>query len=92
MHLLAKFGGHRSYRNGDINSYVNSYMDVFEKAELTALTRHIARFLKSGIPIYNSEVPDTAGREARRRTQAIAKRFAFHANAEADTLNLYVIN
>ena len=40
-------------------------------------------FLKSGIPIYNSEVPDTAGRKTRRRriTQAIAKRFAIHVNA-----------
>ena len=36
-----------------------------------------ARFLKSGIPIYNSEVPDTADRKTRRkrkRTQAIATR------------------
>ena len=43
---------------------------------------HIARFLKSGIPISHSEVPDTAGRKTRRRrTQAIAKRLAFYANA-----------
>ena len=35
-------------------------------------------FLKSGIPIYNSKVPVMA---VRRKTQAIAKRFAFHANA-----------
>ena len=52
MYLLAKFGGHRSYRNGDINSY----MDTLEKAELTTSIRHNARILKSGIPIYNSEV------------------------------------
>ena len=57
MYLLAKSGGHRCYRNGDINSYINSYMDILGKAELTASIRHIARFLKSGIPIYNSEVP-----------------------------------
>ena len=31
-----------------------------EKAELITSIRHIARFPKSGIPIYNSEVPDTA--------------------------------
>ena len=37
--------------------------------------------LKSGIPIYNFEVLDTAGRKMRRRKQAIAKRFAFHVNA-----------
>ena len=51
-------------------------MDVLEKAEVT-----------------NSEVPDTAGRETtRRKTQTIAKRFAFYANAKANTINLYVIN
>ena len=74
MYLLHKFGGHRSYRNGVINSYM--------KTELTASIRHIEIFLKSGISIYNSEVPDTAGRNTRRRrTQVIAKRYAFHANA-----------
>ena len=53
-------------------------MDTLEKAELTASIRHIARFLKSGIPIYDSEVPDNAGRKGRRRrTQAITKRFPF---------------
>ena len=57
-------------------------MDTLVKASPTTSTRHIARFLKSGIPIYNPEVPDTAGRKTgRRRTQAIAKCFAFHANA-----------
>ena len=77
MNLLAKSGDHRSFRNGD----VNSYMDTLEKAEHTASIRHIARFLKSGIPIYNSEVPDTLGRKKRRtKTQEIAKPFAFHAN------------
>ena len=78
MYLLAKFGHHRSYRNGDINSY----MDTLEKAELLVSIHHIARFLKSGIPNYNSEVPDATGRKtSKRRTQAIAKCFAFHANA-----------
>ena len=68
-------------RNGDINGDINSYKDTLEKVELTALINHIAIFLKSAIPIYNSEVPDTAGRKARRRrrTQVIAKRYAFHA-------------
>ena len=57
-------------------------MDILEKAEFSASIRHIARFLKSGIPIYNSEVPDMAGiKTRRRRTQAIAKHFAFYANA-----------
>ena len=36
-------------------------MDTLEKAELTASVRHIAIFLKSGIPIYNSEYLDIAG-------------------------------
>ena len=60
-------------------------MGTLEKAELTASIRHIVRFLKSGIPIYNSEVPDATGRKTRRRRriQAIAKRFAFHTNPES---------
>ena len=58
-------------------------MNTLGKAECTASVRHIERFSKSGIPIYNSEVPGTAGRKTkrRRRIQAIAKRYAFHANA-----------
>ena len=71
------------YINRDNNSYINSAMDTLKKAELTASIRHIARFSKSRIPLYNSEIPDTAGRKTRRRrrTQAIAKRSAFYANA-----------
>ena len=43
-------------------------------------------FFKSGIPIYYSKVSDMAGRKMRRRrrgrrTQAIAKRYSFYANA-----------
>ena len=49
----------------DVNSYINSYMDILEKAELAASIRHIARLLKSVIPIYISEVLDTAGRKTR---------------------------
>ena len=58
-------------------------MDTLEKAELNASIPHIAVFLKSGIPIYNSQVRDTAARKKRRRrrTHAIAKRYAPHANA-----------
>ena len=56
MYLLAKFGDRRSYRNGDINSYIIT----LEKAELTASIRCVAKFSKQGIPIYNSEVQDTA--------------------------------
>ena len=43
-------------------------MNSLEKAGLTASVDHIERFSKSGVPIYNSEVPDTAGRKMRRRT------------------------
>ena len=67
-------------------------MDTLEKAELTASIRHIAIFLKSGILIYNPEVPHTAGRKTkrrmkrRRRTQAIVKRYAFHFSKISVTL------
>ena len=82
MYLLAKFGGQSSYINGDINSYIIFYIDTLEKAELTASIRHIVILLKSDIPIYNFEVPDTAGRKTTtRRTQAIVKRFSIYANA-----------
>ena len=88
MYQLAKFRGHRYYENGDINSYTIFYINTLDKAKLTASVRHIERFPKSGIPIDNSEVPDTAGRKAkrrmrRRRTHAMAKHYAFHTNAIA---------
>ena len=59
-------------------------MNTLEKAELTTSIRHIARFVKSRMPIYNFNLPGTAGRKARRRgrkAQAMAKRYPFHANA-----------
>ena len=69
MYLTARFDDRRSYRNGDISSYIssyiNSYVDTLEKAELIASVWHIVRFLKSGILIYNSEVPDMTGRRRR---------------------------
>ena len=40
---------------------------TLEKAEITASIRHIARLLKTGVPIYNSDVPDTAGRKTRKK-------------------------
>ena len=54
MCLLVKFDDYRFYRNIDVNSYITSYMETLETAELTVLIRHIVRFLKSRIPIYNS--------------------------------------
>ena len=50
-------------------------MDILEKAELTASILYIARFLKSGIPIYNSEVPDKAGRKTKENTLQSVLRF-----------------
>ena len=38
-------------------------MDTLEKAEITSSIRHNVRFLKSEIPIYNLEIPDTASRK-----------------------------
>ena len=56
-----------------------------EKAELTTSARNIDRFSKSIKPIYNSKVSDSFGRKLgiiwRREAQAIAKCYAFHANA-----------
>ena len=52
-------------------------MYALEKAVLIALILHTAKFFKSGIL-----KSDTASRKTRRRTQAIAKRYAFDANAK----------
>ena len=38
-------------------------MNTLEKAELTTSTRHITILLKSGIPMNNSEVPDSADKK-----------------------------
>ena len=78
MYLPAKFGGHRPCRNGDINSYINSYMDTFEKSYW-----EIFKIRKS---VYIYEVPDIACRKTRRRRLrrrilTITKRFALHINA-----------
>ena len=57
---------------------------TWQESKLTGSVHHTGRFLKSGILIHNSEVPDTAGRKTRRRRRAqeITKRYAFHANAK----------
>ena len=49
-------------------------MNSSKKTKPTTSVRHIKRFSKSVIPIYNSEVPNTAGRKIRRKTNAFAKR------------------
>ena len=56
-------------------------MSTSERAELTASIPHIETFSESGIPIYNSEDPHTAGKKIRRRTPTITKRYAFHTNS-----------
>ena len=57
-------------------------MSTSERAELTASIPHTETFSKSGIPIYNSEDPHTAGKKIiRRRTPTITKRYAFHTNS-----------
>ena len=61
------------------------FCENLAKSDLTASVRHIEKLAKSGIPIYDSEASDTAGRKARRgrrRKQAIAKRYAYHTNAK----------
>ena len=77
MYLPAKFGGQRSYGNGDISSCVSCYMDTSGKAELTTLITILR------LSLCNSEVSDTASRKARRgrRIHIIAKRYAFHLKA-----------
>ena len=56
-HRFTKVSGDRSYRNGYSDSYINSYMNILNKAELTFSA------LKSGTSIYNSKVLDTVGRK-----------------------------
>ena len=89
MYLLVKSGGPNPYRNGDFSFQINSYMNALEKAELTTSVSHIERFSKSGMPIYNFNVPDTAGRKTttRRKKQAITKHYVFHANTKIEKKN-----
>ena len=59
-------------------------MNSSRKAELIALIYYTERFSKSGKPIYNSELSDTAGRKTTRTTtQAIAEHYVFHANTKS---------
>ena len=44
MYFLLIFGGHRSYRSGDVNPYINSDMNILEKAELNASMHNIEYF------------------------------------------------
>ena len=90
MCLLAEFGGKRSCQHRNINYYINFCMNTSERTELTTSLRHIERFPKSGIPIYNSKVSRTADRKTTMtRTQAIAKRYGFYENAINLAYNKY---
>ena len=70
--LLFRFIGHKSYGNGDINSYI-TYINILEKAELTASIRQTERFSKSGISIFNCEVPGTTGRKNHEKSKGNCK-------------------
>ena len=79
-----QIGSQKSYGNEDINSYISSYINALGEAEFTVSVRHIERFSKAGIPTYNSRSPENnwqKDKKKRRRTQATAKRYAFHAKA-----------
>ena len=58
--------GYRSYGNGDINFYIYSYTNTWEKAELTTSERHIERFSKLGIPFI---IPKSRTRLAEKREE-----------------------
>ena len=62
IYLLAKIGDRTSYRNRNVNPYINSYMNISEKVEPTARILYIERFSKSGILIDNSQVIEKSRR------------------------------
>ena len=80
MYLLVKFGDHRSYKNWNINSYINSYIDTLKKGEL------ITSAILLDFENQEYEIPGTAGRKTKKRKwkriQAIAKRYAVQENAK----------
>ena len=66
----------------EISILISNLTWILWKAERAFSIRHIAKCLKSGISIYNSEVPDTVGRKTtRKRTKTIAKCFTSYAKA-----------
>lgn len=54
-------------KEGDISHYINSYMNNLEKAELTASAHNTERISKSGIPINNSKLSDTACKSEKKK-------------------------
>ena len=80
MYLLSKLGGHRSYRSGDANPYINFYLNILEKAELPTKT---TIFSDSAIPIYNSKVQEKFRR---------GKKFSLQANTIILKICTYKMN
>ena len=76
--MLAKFDGDWSFGNGVIHSCVNSYMNTSKEVELKASVCHVETFSKSGMTIFNSEVPE---KFLTRVKKAIAKRYPLQASA-----------
>ena len=54
-------------------------MNIPEKAELMVLIHHFGRFSNWGIPIYNTEVPESLGKRKKEEI-AITKLYALQAN------------
>ena len=92
MYLLAKFGDYRSYRYGDINSYVKSYIDTLESTDppycqIFKIRNADLQFLSPGYGRQKNKKKKNKGncrKIKRRRIKAIAKRFSFHANEISD--------
>ena len=67
------------------------FLHISEKAELTALVHHIERFSKSGLRIYNFEVPDTAGRKRRRSKHSTDLQFYLPRPRFSDKKNISLL-
>ena len=87
MYLLAKCGGHESYGNGNINSYINFYMITLDAVEFTASICHLRDFQNQEFHFTILKSRTRQGEKKRRRTQAIAKRYAYHSNAKSILFN-----
>ena len=81
MYLVVYFG---NGENGDIKSYISSYVNILEKAELTTAVIHIDRISKSRIPIYNSKVQTQADRKKRRQLQNFRRLTSMSSNIKED--------
>ena len=66
-------------------------MNISEKAELFSLIHHFERFLKSGISIENTEVPEVPKRLSQKKKEkiAIAKLDALQANISTSVVRRF---